>query len=1184
MEHLPPWLRNVPLPPPPTDADDTPDWLRGIDSFTPPPSTAARTPDWLTEPAEQTEAASIPDWLAELQAEVTDPLAESGAQTPWIGDVKPEPTAERPSAFGTADWLQGSDDEPPPTTSSRLRMPVGPTDWLRSMGHEDEGESAAQEPAAEAANLDLDSGVPDWLRELSEEEITQALATTTPEPSSTVTAANTPSEPEPADWLSELDRLSSDTKAPTRDWLQEGTANDETILATNVPEWLTPDQPLTPETSAPDLPPWLQNIAGDEPPAAPGSVRLDLPSWLLEEDSPQLPTVAPDAPTLLADSNVMFPQSGAVDQDIPAWLKTEPPASVPEASADIPTWLRELESTEQAEQQSTESEAPAWLQEAEASTTEAPDWLQAAEPPTSDVPAWLREETGAPSATPATDVPAWLQEAEPATAEAPDWLQAAEPPTSNVPAWLQEAEPATTEAPDWLRAAESPTSDVPDWLQEAEPATTEAPDWLRAAEPPTSDVPAWLQEAEPATAEAPDWLRAAEPPTSDVPAWLQEAEPATAEAPDWLQAAEPPTSDVPAWLQEAEPATAEAPDWLQAAEPPTSDVPDWLQEAEPATTEAPDWLQAAEPPTSDVPAWLREAEPATAEAPDWLRAAESPTSDVPAWLQAAEPPTSDVPDWLREETGAPSATSATDVPAWLREAEPATAEAPDWLQAAEPPAADVPAWLQEAEPATAEAPAWLQAAEPSAADVPAWLQAAEPPAADVPAWLQAAEPPAADVPTWLQEPSSGTVDTPDWLVTNAPAAAIPWLEAGSAQSSPVTEPPPTTSSTSDEFLSGAELPPWLRASSERVAEPAVTPSLSWLQRLGSREADESEAVWAGAEVTVVRPPLPAPTQRTSDQIAAVALLERLLQSPLPVTMPTEQPVVARRRLPVLEQLLALVLLLAILIGLLFPGLTATLTNQVQPSPAAVALYDQLASLGSEDVVLIAYEWGAQRVAELRPLESALLAELTDERTKLIIVSTDLQGTLLSFDLIGPLRAAGYNNENGVTFGGRDYVLLGYRPGGELALRSLALDLRAELRRDYTGQDATAGLLATRPDGTPRIEKLNDLAMIVVLADQVQDVQAWMEQIHSAAPDVPIAFLLPQEVYPQVLPYLRLPGVYAVAGQRGAIDLLAAGNADEKAAYALSFQTWSTLVFIGVLALGVLIVGIGRLFHLIRGKY
>ena len=1083
MEHLPPWLRNVPLPPPPTDADETPDWLRGIDSFTPPPSTAAHTPDWLTESAEQAEAASIPDWLAELQAEVSDPLAGSGTPPPWISDVKPEPTAERPSAFGTADWLQGLESrspaesslssEPPPTTTSRLRMPVGPTDWLRSMGHEEEVESAAQEPAAEEAYLDLDSGVPDWLRELSEEEITQALATTTPEPSLNVAEAETPSEPEMADWLSELDRLATDTKSPAPDWLPEGTANDETILATNEPEWLTPDQPLPPTPSALDLPPWLQNIAGDEPPAASGSVRLDLPSWLLEEDVPSSPTVAPDAPTLLADSNVMLPPSGAVDQDIPGWLKTEPPASVPESSADIPTWLRELESTEQAEQGATESEAPAWIQETEAPAAEAPAWLQQAE-------------------APATDIPDWLQEAEAPATDIPDWLQQAEAPATDVPAWLQQAEAPATDVPAWLQEAEAPATDVPAWLQQAEAPATDVPDWLRAAEPQTSDVPAWLQE------------QPAEAPATDVPAWLR--------------AAEAPAADVPAWLQEAEPATAEAPDWLQAAEPPTSDVPDWLREE----TGAPSATSA-----TDVPAWLREAEPATAEAPDWL--------------QAAEPPASDVPDWLREETGAPSATSATDVPAWLREAEPATTEAPGWLQAAEPSAADVPAWLQ------------------------------------------AAEPPATDVPAWLQEPSSGTIDTPDWLVTNAPAAAIPWLEAGSAQSSPVTEPPPTTSSTSDEFLSGADLPPWLRASSERVAEPAVTPSLSWLQRLGSREADEGEAVSAGAEVTVVKPPLPAPARRTSDQIAAVTLLEHLLQSPLPVTMPTEQPAVARRRLPVLEQWLALVLLLAILIGLLLPGLTGTLTNQVQPSPAAVALHDQLASLGSEDVVLIAYEWSAQRVAELRPLESALLAELTDERTKLIIVSTDLQGTLLSFDLIGPLRAAGYNNENGVTFGGRDYVLLGYRPGGELALRSLALDLRAELRRDYTGQDATAGLLATRPDGTPRIETLNDLAMIVVLADQVQDVQAWMEQIHSAAPTVPIAFLLPQEVYPQVLPYLRLPYVYAVAGQRGAIDLLAAGNADEKATYAYSYQTWATLVFIGVLVLGMLIVGIGRLFHLVRGK-
>lgn len=93
----------------------------------------------------------------------------------------------------------------------------------------------------------------------------------------------------------------------------------------------------------------------------------------------------------------------------------------------------------------------------------------------------------------------------------------------------------------------------------------------------------------------------------------------------------------------------------------------------------------------------------------------------------------------------------------------------------------------------------------------------------------------------------------------------------------------------------------------------------------------------------------------------------------------------------------------------------------------------------------------------------------------------------------------------------------------------------------------------------------------------------MEQIHSAAPEVPIAFLLPQEVYPQVLPYLRLPNVYAVAGQRGASDLLAAGVADEAATTMLAVQTWATIAFVVVLALGGLVVVIGRLRPAARGK-
>ncbi|WP_322512423.1 hypothetical protein [Chloroflexus sp.] len=779
-----------------------------------------------------------------------------------------------------------------------------------------------------------------------------------------------------------------------------------------------------------------------------------------------------------------------------------------------------------------------------------------APPAASEIPAWLRAEepAGFAAAPSASDVPAWLQEeAPPAASEIPAWLRAEEPagfaaapPASDVPAWLQEEAPApASDVPAWLQEeAPAPASDVPAWLQEEAPA-------------PTSEVPAWLQEeAPPAASEIPAWLRAEEPAgfaaapsASDVPAWLQEEAPAPAsDVPAWLQEEAPaPTSDVPAWLQEEAPA-------------PASDVPAWLQEeAPPAASEIPAWLRAEEPAgfaaapsASDVPAWLQEEAPAS-DVPAWLQEeAPAPTSDVPAWLQE-EAPASDVPAWLQEE--APPA--ASEIPAWLRAEEPAGF-------AAAPSASDVPAWLQE------EAPA-------PASDVPAWLQEEAPaPASDVPAWLQE-EAPASDVPAWLQDAAAGKVETPEWLSAEVSAQAMPWLQSEPSGLPAAAEPPPTTSSTSDEFFSGAELPPWLRASTERVVEPAATPSISWLQRLSHREAEvEEESVTAPA-IAVVKPPLPTPTPRTpDDQATAIALLERLIQSPLPASVPVEQPSVVRRRLPAIEQWLAWVLLIAVLVGVLAPGLVAPLVDRVQPSPAAIALSERLAALGGDDVVLVAYEWGAQRVAELRPLEQAMLDQLIVDRTKLIIVSTDLQGALLSFDLIGPLRAAGYNNENGVTFGGRDYVLLGYRPGGELALRSIATDLRAQLRRDYTGQDATAGLLATRPDGSPRVQTLSDLSLIVVMADQVQDVQAWMEQIHSAAPEVPIAFLLPQEVYPQVLPYLRLPNVYAVAGQRGASDLLAAGVADETATTMLAVQTWATIAFVAALTLGGIVVIIGRL--------
>ncbi|MFV9505551.1 MAG: hypothetical protein AB4911_13430, partial [Oscillochloridaceae bacterium umkhey_bin13] len=549
-------------------------------------------------------------------------------------------------------------------------------------------------------------------------------------------------------------------------------------------------------------------------------------------------------------------------------------------------------------------------------------------------------------------------------------------------------------------------------------------------------------------------------------------------------------------------------------------------------------------------------------------------------------------------------------------ASPASSNVPAWLQGADEPAAspassNVPAWLQGADepaasPASSNVPAWLQGADEPAAssisgDVPAWLQGTDEPAASstsgdvpdpvMPDWLQGDTPPAPtpapiagdEMPPWLMGEESPAIPgapsdpgLPAWLrgIPTEPEPSTPLQ----APSQPPRRPAPAAEEgQSHAFLSGAELPSWLRIPEpERPAEPVDDQELGWLRRLGGNEADDDAAPSPSVvAVTVQRRPTYA---RTAEQLSAIALLQHLTQQPYPepAAPPAPVPLTRWQRIG-LERVLYALLIVALLIGLSVPVVTSPFQTATPVAPGADELSTLLATFDSEAVALVAYEWAAQRSAELRPLETAVTSRLITNRTRMILLSTDIQGTLLSFDLIGPLREAGYNNENGITFGGRDYVLLGYRPGGELALRRLAQDLRGELRSDFDGQDATTSLVANLPDGTPRFTGVGDVSLIVVMADAAQDVQAWMEQIRPAARNVPIVFLIPQEVLPLAQPYLRQPGVYFLAGQQGALALQALDPNGNPAAMARSVGMlgYTVAIFLVLLLGGVTSVLIGR---------
>ncbi|NTU81553.1 MAG: hypothetical protein HGA45_19585 [Chloroflexales bacterium] len=897
---------------------------------------------------------------------------------------------------------------------------------------------------------------------------------------------------------------------------------------------------------------------------------------------------------------------------LPPWLRNVPlparpagrsgPAAPAAGSAggadEMPTWLRELQS-EVADDSASSSAAPDWLADLEprAADAEPPP----ANPDPFDAPAWLTDQGDDQPPPAQTPWPAGQDDQQPSTSSrirmpigATDWLRSMghDPDARSEPL----SEPISTPedasgVPDWLRdlsddevarAIEAEATDsqprfdpqVPGWLADDVPgpdASTVSANWMGKGpvDEAADQLPGWLQDSGESDVDEAQRGRHDQTPPSDlagsaeVPAWLRELGGDEGEADD-----EPPVDDEPGWLRDA------------AIRPPTDrlvgstdnlDVPAWLRDADaPAPAEPPPWPQEADAPApsaaaaDEMPSWLREAElpPGGAREP-------GPSGDVPDWLRGADEPAppaggEEVPSWLRDANSSPPPPASDDVPGWLRDDSPATSD-PSWIRdaladpAAPSQADDVPAWLRAETPEAPPSPA--DAAPPPPApskDLPPWLIADDSPGGDGPADTPA-DP---GLPSWLR----GVADEP-------PAAPQP----GAPPPPPPRRPAPVAEQgESNSFLSGAELPSWLRVPEpERPVDSSEGQTLDWLRRLGGSEQEEEPQIAAVAAAAVPQRPL---YQRTAEQLASIGLLQRISQAPYPepVTQAPPAPLTRWQRIG-LDRLLYALLAIALLAALLAPALTTPFQTATPRAPGAAELGALLDGLGSEDVVLVAYEWGAQRSSELRPLEEAVIGRLVAKKTKLILVSTDLQGTLLSFDLIEPLRAAGYNTENNVNFGGRDYVLLGYRPGGELALRSMVQDLRGELSSDFDGQDATQSLVANLPDGTPRFTGISNLSMILVMADQSQDVQAWMEQVHPAARTVPMAFLLPQEAQPLVQPYLRLPNIYHLAGRQGALALVASGQAGDTTAVAHAMgQLWyAVAAFLVLLVVGAVAAAIAR---------
>ena len=149
---------------------------------------------------------------------------------------------------------------------------------------------------------------------------------------------------------------------------------------------------------------------------------------------------------------------------------------------------------------------------------------------------------------------------------------------------------------------------------------------------------------------------------------------------------------------------------------------------------------------------------------------------------------------------------------------------------------------------------------------------------------------------------------------------------------------------------------------------------------------------------------------------------------------------------------------------------------------ATTAYNLLDNLSLDDYVLVAFEYGPTAAGELDPLADVILRHILAQGSKPVIVSSNPIAMVHARNVIAEIQrsvavASIELEEN------RDYFLLRYLSGGALGLRDLSRNFDSVARFSSKG-------IATELE----FSSLNDMTLIVLIAERAEDIRNWAEQV------------------------------------------------------------------------------------------
>jgi hypothetical protein len=200
------------------------------------------------------------------------------------------------------------------------------------------------------------------------------------------------------------------------------------------------------------------------------------------------------------------------------------------------------------------------------------------------------------------------------------------------------------------------------------------------------------------------------------------------------------------------------------------------------------------------------------------------------------------------------------------------------------------------------------------------------------------------------------------------------------------------------------------------------------------------------------------------------------------------------------------------------------------APGVLQFFNAVEGVPSGKPVLIVYDWDASRSGEMSVLARAVMQHIMQRKLPFVTVSTVPQGPGFAQQITDDMASDTQSNF-GYTYGNQ-YLVLGYLPGNEAALKSLVTDFEGTLPLDYVN--------SRRLDTYPLVQggsvsKIEDFALIVDLASSEAELRNWIEQVASRT-NVPVVAAVSQGLDPLARPYLGVPGAKlsaVVSGVAGA---------------------------------------------------